>query len=121
MQGAIDKPTRLGDHKETVDALKELGGNVKFTVVEGLGHDAFRYAYQRPDLYDWFLQHTNPGIEAVERDSEGLEVVTLKSLVAPYSEGPDGDKAVRQFCLDNGLGSESGIRYFAVRSWVPPP
>jgi len=116
IQGEVDKSVRLVDHKRTADALEELGGDVKFTVVEGLGHDAFRYAYHQPGLYEWLLQHTSPGVAPVEPDYKDIEIVSLKSLVVPESEGKDPKEAanaIRQFCADSKLGSESGIRYFA--------
>jgi dienelactone hydrolase len=119
IQGAIDHATRPAAHTQTVDALKKLGGKVKYSLVEGLSHDAFRYAFHQPDLYEWFLHHTNPGIAPVEPGYKDVKVVTLKSLVVPESEKTDGkeaQKAVHQFCVKNGLGSESGIRYFADRS-----
>lgn len=44
-----------------VDALKAAGGDVKYTVLpEGSHQDAWVYAYDKSDLFDWFLQHRKP-------------------------------------------------------------
>lgn len=44
-----------------VEALKAVGGDVKYTVLpEGSHQDAWVYAYDKSDLFDWFLQHRKP-------------------------------------------------------------
>lgn len=41
-----------------LNKLKELGHpEVRFTVHEDLGHDAWKRVYQGEDLYNWFLEH----------------------------------------------------------------
>lgn len=56
--GAKDDLIPLKYSEEMVEALKENGGNVKFTVYPDLGHDSWSITYDNPELYDWFLQHT---------------------------------------------------------------
>jgi dipeptidyl aminopeptidase/acylaminoacyl peptidase len=41
-----------------VNALKKLGGNVKFTIYPKRGHGIFMVTYQNPELYEWFLKHS---------------------------------------------------------------
>jgi dipeptidyl aminopeptidase/acylaminoacyl peptidase len=41
-----------------VDALKEAGGNAKFTVYPGVGHDSWSETYENDELYEWFLSHS---------------------------------------------------------------
>ncbi|NKB70376.1 MAG: prolyl oligopeptidase family serine peptidase [Candidatus Latescibacteria bacterium] len=42
-----------------VDALEECGGNIRFTLYEGVGHvGAWQRAYGDPGLYDWLLQQS---------------------------------------------------------------
>ena len=44
-----------------VAALKTAGGNVKYTTLpEGNHVDAWVYAYDKSDLFDWFLQQRKP-------------------------------------------------------------
>ena len=43
---------------EQLDALQEAGGNVRFTVYPGVGHDSWTQTYENPALYEWFLQHS---------------------------------------------------------------
>lgn len=62
--GARDNVVPIERSEEMVTALKECGGNVKFTVYAEAGHDAWTAAYNNPELYDWFLSHrrsTNNG------------------------------------------------------------
>jgi hypothetical protein len=41
-----------------VTALRQCGGNVRFTVYPDAGHDAWTETYANPELYAWFLAHT---------------------------------------------------------------
>lgn len=58
--GAKDNVVPIENSEEIVTALKECGGNVKFTVYPETGHDAWTEAYNNPELYDWFLSHRRP-------------------------------------------------------------
>lgn len=44
--------------REMVEALRECGAeHVRFTVYEGVGHDAWTRTYESPTLYEWLLEH----------------------------------------------------------------
>ncbi len=52
--GAADISVPLYQSEILVEALLALGGNVRFTVYEGAGHeDAWRKAYADPALFEW--------------------------------------------------------------------
>ena len=55
--GAKDDVVDIQRSKEMVEALKEVGGNVKFTVYPEAGHDSWSETYSNPELYEWFLEH----------------------------------------------------------------
>jgi predicted peptidase len=55
--GARDNVVPIENSEEMVTALKECGGNVRFTVYPEAGHDAWTAAYNNPELYDWFVSH----------------------------------------------------------------
>jgi predicted peptidase len=43
-----------------IDELRQLGHTeVRFTVHEDMGHDAWTRVYQSTDVYDWLLSHSN--------------------------------------------------------------
>ncbi|QEG21469.1 carboxylesterase family protein [Mariniblastus fucicola] len=45
---------------EMVDAIKEAGGSsIKFTSLEGIGHNCWSAAYATPQLYQWMLKQSN--------------------------------------------------------------
>ena len=47
---------------EMVEAIKKAGGTkVRFTSLEGIGHNCWSSAYATPDLYSWFDQQTRSG------------------------------------------------------------
>lgn len=56
--GAEDPAVELQNGQEMVDALRACGGNVRFTVYPGVGHDSWTQTYDSPELYQWFLQHS---------------------------------------------------------------
>ena len=57
---AKDQWTSVEYSQKMVDALKENGSNVKFTVYTRAGHDAWSKAYSNPQLYEWLLQQKRP-------------------------------------------------------------
>jgi predicted peptidase len=58
--GARDLIVPLQRTVEMVEALRQCGGNVRFTVYPKAGHDAWTATYANPELYAWFLAHTRP-------------------------------------------------------------
>ncbi len=55
--GAKDQVVPLSQSQEMVEALREAGGDPKFTIYPEAGHDSWTEAYAGRALYDWFLQH----------------------------------------------------------------
>jgi predicted peptidase len=54
--GKLDKAVPEQRSAEMVDALKKLGADVKYTVLPEGGHAAsWIYAYNKADLWNWFL------------------------------------------------------------------
>lgn len=55
--GTKDNVVPLKRSQEMVDALRQAGGNVKFTRYPGIGHDSWTATYANPKLYEWLLSH----------------------------------------------------------------
>ncbi len=55
--GAKDSVVPLKRSQGMVDALKKIGGNVRFTVYPDANHDSWTKSYDNPELYEWFLKH----------------------------------------------------------------
>ncbi|HTX88016.1 MAG TPA: prolyl oligopeptidase family serine peptidase [Bacteroidales bacterium] len=55
--GAQDNVVPIKEQQDMVDALKECGGDVKFTIYPDAGHDVWTKAYAGTALYNWFLEH----------------------------------------------------------------
>ena len=51
--GALDTAVPIAGDQEMVDALKAVGGKVRFTVYPDVGHNAWDRAYADPALYEW--------------------------------------------------------------------
>lgn len=58
--GTEDKSIPFSESEEMVKRLEELGYNVRFTIYEGLGHEAWVPAYRTEELYDWMVEQRLP-------------------------------------------------------------
>lgn len=56
--GAKDNTVSIKESQKLVDALKECGSDVKFTIYPEAGHDSWTETYKNPDLYKWFLEQS---------------------------------------------------------------
>ncbi len=56
--GAKDNVVKLEQSEKMVEALKQAGGNVKFTVYPDAEHDSWTVTYNNPELYEWLLQQS---------------------------------------------------------------
>ncbi len=55
--GAKDAVVSISQSETLVDALRECGGDVEFTVYPEADHDSWTETYDNPQLYTWFLSH----------------------------------------------------------------
>ena len=62
--GAKDPALPVKVSEAMVDALKEAGSQVKFTVYPDADHDAWTPTYENPELYKWFLKHKLSGVDS---------------------------------------------------------
>lgn len=53
--GADDEVVLPSESQELVDALQACGGNVRFTLYPGVGHNSWDLAYAEPDLLPWLF------------------------------------------------------------------
>ena len=58
--GDRDMIVPLQDMVKTVETLQACGGNVKFTIYPGVGHNAADPAYAEAELYRWLLSQRRP-------------------------------------------------------------
>ena len=56
--GDKDRAVKIEKSQVMVDAIKKAGGNVKFTIYPGVGHDSWTQTYDNPELYKWLLSHS---------------------------------------------------------------
>jgi predicted peptidase len=56
--GAKDSVVKLEQSERMVNALKQAGGNVKFTVYPDADHDSWTATYDNPELYEWLSKQS---------------------------------------------------------------
>jgi predicted peptidase len=56
--GQDDPVVPVNRTMEMVEALTNSGGNAKYTIYPGVGHDSWIKAYNEVGLYEWMLSHT---------------------------------------------------------------
>jgi predicted peptidase len=57
--GEKDNVVPIKEDSKMVEALKQCGGNVKFTRYPEAEHDAWTETYNNPEFYDWLLNNRN--------------------------------------------------------------
>ena len=55
--GKKDRIVSYARSTEMVAALRQCGGNVKFTTYPNADHDSWSVTYSNPELYKWLLSH----------------------------------------------------------------
>lgn len=55
--GAKDDVVPLEESNSMVEALQEVGADVRLTVYPEAGHDSWTVTYANPELYEWLLSH----------------------------------------------------------------
>jgi predicted peptidase len=58
--GAADPVVPVTESQKLVEALKKVGGNVRYTEYEGIGHNSWDKAYADQDLMVWLLSQKLP-------------------------------------------------------------
>lgn len=58
--GAKDPVVSIDRSQVMVDALKQRGSKVKFTVYPDAGHDSWTETYDNPEFYEWLLEQKRP-------------------------------------------------------------
>jgi len=55
--GDKDTAVAIKGSQDMIDAIKAAGGNPKFTIYPGVGHNSWDKAYNDEKLEEWFIQH----------------------------------------------------------------
>jgi predicted peptidase len=54
--GAADRIVPVSESRQMVEAMKKLGGNVRYSEYAGVGHNVWLNAASEPDLLPWLLK-----------------------------------------------------------------
>ena len=94
--GARDDVIKLDRSEELVARLERCGANVKFTVYDDAGHDAWTRTYENPELYEWLLRQRRGAATAGRWWRGNTHTHTL------WSDGDDFPEAVAEWYKQNG-------------------
>lgn len=56
IHGDIDGAVPFSETEQMVDAVRTVGGDAKFTIYHGGGHDVWTSTYGMPEFYEWLLR-----------------------------------------------------------------
>lgn len=56
--GSADESVPVEESRKMAEALRNAGGNVKYTEYPGVGHNSWDKAYSEPDFLKWLLQQS---------------------------------------------------------------
>lgn len=78
-QGANDTNPRAAKTRETVEAVRQAGGSVRYTEYAETGHNTWNKAYREPDFFEWMLsqQQEQPENMAPTVDAGGKQTIYL--------------------------------------------
>ncbi len=54
--GEADRVIPVSESRRLVEALRALGGDVRYTEYEGVGHNSWDQAYAEPELWEWLFR-----------------------------------------------------------------
>jgi predicted esterase len=94
--GAKDDVIKLDRSEELVTRLECCGANVKFTVYDDAGHDAWTRTYENPELYEWLLRQRRDAERVGTWWRGNTHTHTL------WSDGDDFPEAVAEWYKQNG-------------------
>ncbi|MEO0796139.1 MAG: prolyl oligopeptidase family serine peptidase [Verrucomicrobiota bacterium] len=58
VHGEKDQAVKLHDAQKVINAIKEAGGDPRFTIYKGAGHNVWSRTYEDPEFYQWLLSHS---------------------------------------------------------------
>lgn len=93
--GDADTAVPISESQKIVDALNEIGGNVKFTIYEGVGHDSWTQTYLNNEIYEWLLTQKRVKNTPIE-----ISHAILEEYAGTYIS--DEINLTVQFVPDNG-------------------
>ncbi|MDF1743156.1 MAG: alpha/beta hydrolase-fold protein [Gimesia sp.] len=113
--GAKDRAVLPAESKQIVDAVKQAGGNPRYTLVPDAGHDVWKVAYTKP-LFDWMQ---NPSL-MIDSSAPLLVKPDQKAPTEAGAETP----FVPELIIDDAVSVRLGNQFLqsladAVPSMVP--
>lgn len=66
--GAKDPVVLCRESEKMIEAVRGAGGEARLTIYPEVLHDAWTPAYETPELFEWFLAHTNKNTEQMRDD-----------------------------------------------------
>ena len=93
-QGQIDTNPTPRSTEETVNAIRNAGGNIKYTLYPETGHNTWNKAYQEPDFFKWILaqKRPDPSLNKMPIVDAGSRQIVLLPKDSTLLEGTASDE-----------------------------
>lgn len=90
--GKEDTQVPYEESERLIQKLKELGADVRLTLYDDVGHDAWTSTYQNQELYDWLLSKSKNG------NPPNIDEKILKSYAGRYKYS---DEVIMEVTYEN--------------------
>ena len=75
VHGANDDAVLPEESVKMVNAIRAAGGKAELSILEGVGHGSWVYAYTSREIYDWMFSHSRQ-----RPDTEGKDIYTDSTI-----------------------------------------
>lgn len=111
-QGEEDTNPSPPATEETVQAIENAGGTIRYTLYPETGHNTWNKAYQEPDFFQWILDQSkveNPNKAPVALAGEDQKIVLPTDSVLLQGQASDEDGSIATYHWEKISGAGCSI------------
>ena len=113
-QGELDKSPSPTQTKQTIKAVQDAGGSVRYKEYKDRGHNTWNLAYQEPDFFEWMLRLTKDGIPPANMAptvdaGEDITLLLPNNTISITAAAFDLDGQISSYLWEKVEGPEASI------------
>lgn len=108
-QGADDTHPPSATTLQTVEAVREADGSVRYTVYEETGHNTWNRAYNEPDFFEWMLARRGNQYPSVNA-GEDQTLILPENSTSFTATASDPDGSISSWSWEQVEGPEAAMQ-----------